>query len=239
MEMTKKSCDQCGTEIPCGVAPCSVGSRGVLAEAEGSPELKAVSNSGDCDKPFSKAWPKSGLMQTLIVLLWTAIFFMAIYAAVTCFDVRVYIDSGRSAYVALNICLAFMVMWLAIAIGRRKSWARKSYIVLIALLNVLPVVCSCFSRENSVAGNSFVATDNLFVIMAGVETGVNVIVAVILLICLCLLFTKKVRIAFEQDAGLKGARAAANRRHCLLYWLFVDWVADKITRISTAHFASL
>lgn len=165
-------------------------------------------------------------MKMLVVLLWVSILLEVISMSFGCFDLREYYGQGRCAYIVSYTCFALMDIWLAMAITRRKNWARKSYIVMTVLLIALWTMVVCFSSEDYASGNSLVV---------GAIDAINNAVS---LICCGLLFTKKVRVAFGQGVAFEGSKAIANVCHCLLYWFVyvMIWVGFVVQML--VHYGS-
>ena len=170
-------------------------------------------------------------MKMLVVLLWVSILLEVISMSFGCFDVREYYGQGRCAYIVSSMCFALMAIWLAMAITRRKNWARKSYVVMTVLLIALWTMVVCFSSEDY-------ASDNSLVVGA-----IDAVDNAVILICCCLLFTKKVRVAFGQGVAFERPKAIANVCHCLLYWfvyvmICVGFVVQMIVHDGSEEYVS-
>ena len=198
--MKAKFCRECGAEIPENASYCPGCGMDVLTEEEENFNVKVANND---ERTFDNHWHNSGKFQKLIVLLWVGFIVDLVSTVVGCFDVREYYSVGRFGALTVGLLFIGWCLWHIVAMMHRKSWSRKSFIVLQILITVAYFidVSSNFDR------NMIVACLTILSLVLGFY-------------CLFLCFGKEVVKAFLPDSKVKGSRAAVNRYHCASFWIY-------------------
>lgn len=213
-----KFCSECGAKMPVEAAFCPKCGRKVRTEEEKSIEAKFADASDDvkcsgeeqCANPemsqklfshIKEQWSNSGngKVQKLFSLLWLSAIVYALSVIVGCFIAKEYYSLGQTGYFIVEAGFLAIHAWLYIAIMHRKSWARKTFIVLIPTTAVLTLVPILFSFELSFA------------------TLLNVGSLIIGIYCVYLCFDKEIVGVFLPDSMSRGIKATVNRHHCIAY----------------------
>ena len=195
-------CGQCGAKISSTVSFCPRCGRNVLAQGHTAVEAKAEAvSSGDVTIAEAKGTGPEKF-QKLLHFIKVSLILSAISAIISCLDVKEYYLLGRTGTFVLGAAFFGIQIWLYLEVMQRKSWARKSFIVLTLLWAVLFVL-----------GLQSGGGDNPIVI------GLGVIENLISLYCVYLCFAKEVVDVFKPDLELSDARAVVNTLHCIGYWL--------------------
>lgn len=184
-------CKDCGTKISDAVEFCPGCGRRIHAGNGFADAKVAVMESGQKGS-VKDLWANSGPLQKLLAVIWLSVVVDAIFTVADCCNVKEYYSLGRIGTILFGVVALGWQIWLAVAVGKLKSWARKSFIVLAAL-QVLAVFW---------IGNTFMSIVDL----------------VLALYCTYLFFGDEVVRAFKVDAQSKGRRAVINRHHCIAYW---------------------
>ena len=170
----------------------------VLTEDEENYDVKVANTD---ERSFDDQWHNSGKFQKLIVLLWVGLIVDMASSLVGCFDVREYYSFGRVGHIVIELLFSGWYMWLIVAMMRRKSWARKSFVLYQILFGALYFV----DVSDTFTGNLIIAGFNILCLALGFY-------------CVFLCFGKEVVKAFLPDSKVKGSRATVNRYHCASFW---------------------
>ena len=224
-----KFCSECGAKMPAEAAFCPKCGKEVRAEDKKGIETKSaeVSNDvkhygeGQCSNPetwqdmFSRIkeqWSNSGngKLRKLLSLLWLSAIVSALSLITGCFIVKEYYHLGQVGYFIVRAGFLAVQAWLYIAIMHRKSWARKTFMVLTPTVALL----SLYEFELSFA------------------TLLDVGSQIIGLYCVYLCFDKEIVGVFLPDSMSRGLQATVNRHHFIAYlatmfaWLLIGgiWV---------------
>lgn len=138
-------------------------------------------------------------------LLWLEIAIGAISSLIGLLDVREYYANGRMAFFLVSLFGVIVDVWLVMAISRRKSWARKTYLVLTILGLTSTVLTVCFSNY------TFLVSDNFLICLADFASDA------ISAYCVYLFFVPDIKAEFLPDSEKTGAEATINRYQCIAY----------------------
>ncbi len=182
MESESAFCPDCGKSVESGSANCPDCGKSAVSET--------VDGTKECAK-----------MQRLLRLMrWTLGIGVA-SSLVGCMDPSEYYPVGRQGALIFGLGETGLAFWLYYSVKGRRSWARRSFIVVTVLTTVLYIL-------GLQAGGS----ENILLTLLSVSG------TVIALYCAYLCLTKEVASVFAPDARADGPQATANMLQCAGYW---------------------
>lgn len=194
-----KFCGGCGVELPLEADFCPQCGRKSNPKSEQTIDEKATDGTHKGKPSVKELWKNSGKLTKLLSLLWISAIVSAISTLLGCLDVKEYYALGCFGTFIFNVFFLAIDIWLYVAMMHRKSWARKTFVVL-TIINVAMTLLSGFDM-------SFIMLSLTLISMA------------IQIYCVYLCFDKEVVAAYKIDSEAQGLLAVVNRHQCTAYIL--------------------